>query len=146
MVLFAIYLHLLQGGSDGDQSVIYEQETLKTKVGCNVVKASCPSYGKGVSVFLKLDSNPSGLKAFPVEVQIDGMAKENIQKVLVSFKMKNMTMGKLNHKLTWNADASQWEGVAILPICSTGRRDWYVSVEAMGNAVIYTARYDFVLQ
>ena len=75
MVLFAIYLHLLQGGSDGDQSVIYEQEALKTKVGCNVVKASCPSYGKGISVFLKLDGNPSGLKVFPVEVQIDGMAK-----------------------------------------------------------------------
>ena len=146
MLLLAALFHFQKSGLFEKQSHVYEQKVLAVKSDCDIIKNKCPAYGEDISVFLKLGDHPSALKAFPVQVLIEGSTNQSYQNVFVSFTMKGMSMGKHQKKLKWNKNSSRWQGMVILPICATGRRDWHVSVEVVGNDVIYDASYNFVLQ
>jgi hypothetical protein len=46
--------------------------------------------------------------------------------------MPNMDMGFNRFDLRQQADET-WQGQALLPVCSMGRRDWRVTVEVIGK-------------
>ncbi len=144
-LLFAGYFQLLQSSGDGNQSVVYEQKTLMTKSGCHVVESGCPAYGDNLDVFFKIIGNPGTLKAFPVELNIDSRSGQNIQKVFISFTMKNMSMGKQQFKLSQDKKTSKWTGKVILPICSTGRKDWHIRVDILDASIIYVAGFNVAI-
>jgi hypothetical protein len=50
------------------------------------------------------------------------------QQVHVSFSMPDMDMGPNQYTLIPNPAHTRWQGKIILPICSTGRRDWQMTV------------------
>ena len=146
MLLVSAYLHFMQSSGKNDAAIIYEQISLTTDTDCNIVETTCEGRAEELSIDLKFGDKPSGLKAFPVVVTINNGAKKNIKTVLVNFTMKNMSMGKQYRTLIKNSETSQWEGQVILPICSTGRRDWHVTVDIISESVIFSADYEFELQ
>lgn len=144
--LLAAYLHFQQNGLFQKKLDVYEQISLLSKSGCDVTRTPCPAFDGNISILLTLGDMPVGLKSFPVDVLIEGLNQYEVKKVIVSFAMKNMFMGKQQKTLKWNAAVKKWQGMAILPICSTGRRDWYVTVEVIVDGIIYLAGYNFTLQ
>jgi len=144
MLLFSAYLHLKQGA--GTQPDILEHRLLDTRANCDIVSSPCPGYSDELSISLYLKDKPGALKPFPVEVSVTQAANLQIQKVLISFTMKGMSMGEQAHKLKLNTETGRWQGMVILPICATGRRDWHARLELVSTGVIFEAGYNFVLQ
>jgi len=146
MLLMSAYLHFMQSRSQNDVAISYEKISLITNTNCNIIKTICKGYAEELSIGLKFGDMPSGLKAFPITVTIANDTKKNIKTVLVNFTMKNMSMGNHYRTLKKNNETGEWEGQVILPICSTGRRDWRVTIDVVSESVIFSAEYEFELQ
>lgn len=72
------------------------------------------------------------LQQFTVSVWIEGENNSNIELIYIDFKMKNMNMGVNRFKLVKSnkQDIKQlWTGAALLPVCITGRADWFAELE-----------------
>lgn len=63
-----------------------------------------------------------------------------IDSAIVSFKMKAMDMGF--NKYRFIKDNSNWTAKIIIPICTTGRRDWLVEVEVRYANTIRKVTFD----
>jgi hypothetical protein len=89
---------------------------------------------------IEIDKNVFYLKPFNVNVRIDKSEIQNIKSVYVDFKMKGMDMGvnRFNlHRKDTSEKLVNWEGKALLPICVTGRVDWFSEVEILTNKEKY---------
>ena len=72
------------------------------------------------------------LKPFKVSLFSENKNSNGIDAVYIDFKMRNMDMG-VNRFLLSGTDSKNnkqnWQGKALLPICVTGRADWYSELE-----------------
>lgn len=97
---------------------------------CIVQEERCKVNLDEFSVDISADENIFYLKSFDV----DFFSKEikNIKSVKINFKMKNMNMGD-NHfifnKVISDNESQHWQVNALLPICVTGRADWFSELE-----------------
>lgn len=82
-------------------------------------------------VALALPDAIKPLSPFPVQVHIAGKRAASVEKVAVSFTMQGMNMGFNRFELR-RQTVEAWQGEALLPVCSMGRRDWRVTVEIAG--------------
>ncbi len=99
---------------------------------CNPVGKLCTVSDAGLTITLRLGDSIQPLTAFPVQVNLSGEGATTVKKVTVYFTMLNMNMGFNRFDLSQQADKT-WQGKALLPVCSTGRRDWRVTVEAASD-------------
>ena len=103
---------------------------------CTTLSNQCTVNLNGVKLKISFDQNIYYLKPFNVTVEFDNSSDFNIDKIFVDFKMKNMNMGinrfslKNDYPDTKN---NKWLGIALLPICVTGRADWTASFEVTTN-------------
>ena len=77
-----------------------------------------------------MDKDIYYLKRF--SVLVENNEPHNIKSMKISFKMKDMDMG--NNQFTLNKvklinKKKSWKGDALLPICVTGRADWFSELE-----------------
>ncbi len=146
MLLIAFFLQLRQGYFAGDRHhEVYEQYRLIVDAACDISQSACSASREGIHVLLALQDRPSALKAFPVQVQIDGVQNPQHIDVRLIFSMQAMDMGDLQQKLQFNTETGAWSGMVILPICTSGRSDWLARVEVIAQKKIYTADYGFTL-
>ena len=110
--------------------------------GCNPLGQFCTLENGDQLIELRLPAIIQPLKVFPVEVRLGGANAATVGRVSVRFNMINMDMG-FNH-FELQQTASVWEGQAMLPVCSAGRRDWQVLVDVVGD-LTYSARFTFSL-
>ena len=99
---------------------------------CKPVGIACFTENDDLSISLRLASEVQPLSTFSVEVTLEGRQAPAMQTVAVHFTMPGMEMGVNRFSLT-RESGNIWRGQAMLPICSTGRRDWLATVQATGN-------------
>jgi hypothetical protein len=99
---------------------------------CNPLGRSCAARDATMVVSLALPDAIKPLSPFPVQVHLAGKRAASVEKVAVSFTMQDMNMG-FNRFELHRREGEIWQGEALLPICSMGRRDWRVTVEIAGD-------------
>lgn len=83
---------------------------------------------------ISFDKNIYYLKKFDVSVWTENKESADIESIHIDFKMNNMNMGVNRFMLTKvnsKNNKQQWQGKALLPICVTGRADWFSELEIM---------------
>lgn len=103
--------------------------SIKVSIGdCNVQQKQCKAELKEFDIEISMDKNIFYLKKFNVDVWAENKGSTNIESIQVDFKMKNMNMG-INHfilnKIKSENKKQNWKGSALLPVCVTGRADWF---------------------
>ena len=104
---------------------------------CNPVGGLCTAGDATLTVTLGLGDSIQPLTEFPVEVNLIGREAAKVDKVAVNFSMSNMDIGFNRFDLSQQADKT-WQGHAILPVCSMGRREWRVTVEVVSDTTYLT--------
>ena len=135
-ILLFLSIGVALGGTDSPPQPI----NLPVAVNCDPVATACSAGNDDITLSLHLAGEVHPLKPFTVELDLRGRAAATVNKVTVGFAMVGMEMGENAFKLVRGADGV-WQGQAMLPICSHGRRDWRVTVEAAGEA-LYTAPFN----
>jgi len=78
----------------------------------------------------------------PFNIAISAVDDSNINSMQVDFKMKNMDMGVNQFQLKRDIKKpGYWHGKALLPICVTGRADWYSELDVTTKK----GRYQIIL-
>jgi hypothetical protein len=98
---------------------------------CDPALTVCRVQHGDLALTLRLQDEFRALQPFWVQVNLAG-SKAAIDKVAVRFAMVDMDMG-VNRFILERQDDGIWKGQAMLPVCSSGRRDWRVTVELAGN-------------
>lgn len=110
---------------------------------CNPSDQPCTIGDTALTVTLNLAEQISPLKAFPVSVSLTGTVAAMANQVTIDFSMIGMNMGINRFALHRQID-NLWQGQALLPVCSMGRRDWQVTVEIASNTS-YLARFNLIV-
>ena len=116
----------------GLQTIPAQAITLNADPTCNPVGAACVASDATMTITLELADRLQPLTLFPVRVHLTGAGASQVKEVAVSFAMLNMDMGFNRFELQQQVDMA-WQGQALLPVCSMGRRDWRVTVEAVSE-------------
>ena len=107
---------------------------------CKPQKQVCNVELGGIKLGILFDEDVFYLKPFNVSVLLDDNSSNKVESVYIDFKMKNMDMG-INRFLLSITDTKNkkqsWQGKALVPICVTGRADWFSEVEVITNKVKY---------
>ena len=116
-------LNVIQRGENNDRPPI------KISVGgCNVQQKKCKVELEKFNIEISMDNNIYYLKKFKVAVWLETKEGTNIESIQIDFKMKNMNMG-VNHfilnKMESENKKQNWQGNMLLPVCVTGRADWF---------------------
>ncbi len=107
---------------------------------CDPSLSICVMSYLSYQVKFKFKKKPSALKPFMIYVEI---SDNDIEDILVDFRMENMDMGMNVIHLSKMASNS-WSGEAVLPVCSLGRNDWISRLKIRANNVQWYA--DFLFQ
>ena len=86
------------------------------------------------------------LQHFDYELSLEGFASDSVTRVTVEFDMLDMNMGLNRYTAQASDDGQSWSGVAVLPVCVSGRNDWRVTVVLETEKGNYQARFDFVVE
>jgi hypothetical protein len=99
---------------------------------CDPVGAFCTARSTQLTIGLGLEGDVEPLRVFTLVAKLAGDAADGVDAVAVRFEMPGMAMGINRFALTRDADGF-WRGQAMVPICTTARRDWVASVEVAGE-------------
>lgn len=114
---------------------------------CNVQQKLCTIELTGFNVEISMDQNIYYLKKFNVDVW--GESSIDIESVQINFKMKNMNMGNNNfllNKIIAEDKKQHWKASAILPVCVSGRADWFSELEVIVNSNKYIIKFPIFIQ
>jgi len=113
---------------------------------CRVTEARCEAGGRTALVSMVFEGPVTPMATFGIDVGVSGIAPERISSVRVAFEMQGMDMGENRYVLrrtSASADASDWHAQAMLPVCTTGRRDWLARVSVVAGDEEYRAEFPF---
>ena len=107
---------------------------------CNTQKQTCIVDLYELKIGISLDKNIFYLKKFDVSIWTEVKKNYDIDSVYIDFKMNNMNMGVNRFmllKVNSENNKQQWQGAALLPICVTGRADWFSELEVVTKQTKY---------
>ena len=105
---------------------------LAARPDCDPARFFCTARSTELTIDLGLRGDVKPLRVFTVMAKLKGGAADQVEAVAVRFKMPGMTMGVNRFELGRNPDGL-WRGQAMVPICTTARRDWVARVEVAGE-------------
>lgn len=100
---------------------------LQVDEGCDSAQSACGARGENLSIELRLGPSLRPLESFAVELRVLQGVLDAQARIEVQFQMRGMDMGLNRYRLEQSADGL-WRGRAVLPVCTTGRSDWYAVV------------------
>ena len=107
---------------------------------CLVQDKPCVANIDDLKLRISFAKNIYYLKPFDISISTSNASEPT--SISVDFKMKNMDMGVNRFQLKRDANKSDlWQGKALLPICVTGRADWYSELEVTTKK----GRYQIIL-
>lgn len=107
---------------------------------CDPVVSTCVAAADGgLTLGIRMLGRVRTLTKFPIEVQVTGMQP---QEVIAEFSMVDMDMGQNRYRLVRDP-AGTWRAEVILPLCTSGRRDWVAAISAHATDRTATARFPF---
>ncbi|RRQ22521.1 hypothetical protein [Thiohalobacter thiocyanaticus] len=95
---------------------------------CRVDRGVCTAGADGARISLELGPGVPVMRPFAIRVTASLPAGEQPEQVEVDFEMIGMDMGRNRYRLAQDAD-HVWQGVATLPVCTSGRSDWQAVVD-----------------
>lgn len=113
---------------------------------CFVQKETCIVNFNEFKVGISFAKDVYYLKKFNISVFTERKSTSNINSIQVDFKMKSMDMGVNRFMLTKRKLINKkqlWDGIAILPICVTGRADWFSELVIEANKTKYILTFPF---
>ena len=113
---------------------------------CNVILEPCSASVDGKVIRLVLHGPVRYLQHFDYSIEMHGFDLNVIEKISVQFDMIDMHMGMNRYLPRPSEDGLTWTGVAVLPVCVTGRKDWQVTVLFESTEENYRARFNFSIQ
>ena len=137
-------LYVIQTGENDDRPLI------KISVGnCNVQQKKCKVELEEFNIEISMDKSIYYLKKFNVDVWVESKQATNIESIQVDFKMKNMNMG-VNHfilnKIKSENKKQNWQGNALLPVCVTGRADWFSELTVITKQNKYILEFSILVK
>lgn len=142
-VLLGIYLPVVlertQGGKQTmDMSIV--------KNDCDVTREYCRAEVDGKAVRFMIHGPIHYLQHFDYDLSLSGFAPNAVERVMVEFDMLDMQMGLNRYTPQAAEDDQTWAGVAVLPVCVSGRKDWRVTLVLETGEGSYRGRFDFVVE
>ena len=132
-ILFIIVIMISQNFKWTDQRI--ERSIIEVSAGnCPAQHQICTVKLDEFIIGISFDKNIYYLKKFDVSVWTENKESADIESIHIDFKMNNMNMGVNRFMLTKvnsKNNKQQWQGKALLPICVTGRADWFSELEIM---------------
>lgn len=98
---------------------------------------------------VSMDKNIYYLKKFNINIFIENNDHFHVESINVSFNMKNMNMGsnRFNLKKAISENNKEyWKGTALLPICVTGRADWFSELEVVTKQNKYIIEFPILVK
>jgi len=102
----------------------------------------CSATADGLNVLVRFDAPARALKPFPVSLKTD--SDKPVERVMVTFLMRDMDMGLNRYRLERDAQGG-WRGKVTLPVCVSGRSDWVAAFEMTTAQRQYRLQLPFVL-
>jgi len=106
---------------------------------CDLTHQACQAKFDEHILSLVFIDKPSALKPFRVRLESDS---QQIDNVVLDFKMRGMNMGINRYRLK-NQDGF-WQNKLVLPVCTSGRNDWLLTVELEQKGVLWITDFNFV--
>ncbi len=117
-------------------------------INCQVQKQPCKVELDDIKLNILFDKDVLYLKPFNFSVRAK-IKENNIHSMKINFKMKNMDMG-INRFALKNVkeedDEQLWVGTALLPICVTGRADWFSELEIVTKDIKYVLSFPITVK
>lgn len=138
LILLSVLLLYFSFFKNKDVIDIVEKKIVKE---CFVQNKDCEVFIKNRKVKFSTDEHIYYLKPFFAKVLVEDKFGLNIESIKVEFKMKGMNMGLNNYSLNRFAlenNKTMWKGKVVLPVCITGRKEWFVSYKIKFSNEIYT--------
>lgn len=111
---------------------------------CNASRSQCLAKNQSLALYLKLGPPVDALEPFNVEVTIAGGEGRGADSVDIEFLMSGMDMGINRYRLE-ASESDIWYGRAVLPVCTTGRRDWHAVVNVVAGTKRLQASFPFTV-
>lgn len=127
---------------DADHGPQEEAQTLAVAPGCDPESEICTAGDAGRGLGFAMPEGARLMAAFPVEVQLRGLAADA---VTVDFRMQGMDMG-VNRAQLQDLGGGRWRGDVILPVCTTGRADWLAVVDVRSAKGGWQAVFPFSVE
>jgi len=144
LLMFAgSYLEKLLNQGDGQKD---KYVLMKTTSPCDLNSQACMANIEQRSVRLRFKQTVKYLTRFDVEVVTDGFASSEIEAMSIDFSMLDMTMGINRFSLKRTDKKDVWQGMAILPVCITGRSDWRVKLYLANSQTDYIAIFNLEVE
>lgn len=125
-VTIFVVLFIVANKYSGDN--IEKEPTQVSVEHCQVQEQPCVVNINDLELNIYFEKNIYYLK--PFNIAISSINDSDLISVYVDFKMKNMNMGVNRFQLKRDVNKPEnWQGKALLPICVTGRADWYSELE-----------------
>ena len=119
---------------------------LNSESTCDLNQQGCIARRADKSLELRFNSPARYLTKFAVAVKTTGFDSQPIEKMLLDFSMPGMQMGINRFALHKVNDQNDWQGVAILPVCISGRKDWRVTLYVETKQASYQVIYNLLLE
>ena len=116
LALVIVGNYFLRKGTDNNQ-VEYSK--------CQLGIENCLIVTDGMELEIIVEGEIKALKPFVIHM-VD--KNQIIDKALVKFNMKAMNMGVNQYEFV-QIDNNNWKAEVVIPVCTTGRRDWLVEFE-----------------
>ena len=100
--------------------------TIQTNIDCDLNKQPCKTAIGNQTIEIEFSRPVNYLEKFNIKAHLTGF--EHVETVVVDFNMRDMQMGINRFELNKGSIADSWQGMAILPVCVSGRKDWLVKV------------------
>lgn len=143
LVVAGVYLNKLVNKDPVKQNTTV---FLKSNPACDLNKQGCVASIDHQSVELRFKPAVKYLTRFDIEVVTSGFNPEMLEAMNVNFTMTGMQMGFNRFSLKKTQKKNVWQGMAILPVCVSGRKDWRVELSFGNSELNYTAIYNLIVE
>jgi len=98
---------------------------------CDLIKSKCNLTLAGSELEIYLTGEVKALEKFTVNIMDHD---DSIEQASVTLTMKAMDMG--NNRFNFvRSKESGWKSDVVIPVCTTGRRDWLFEIEIVHSGI-----------
>lgn len=109
---------------------------------CDPVGHPCGALTEALGVRLQLQPPVRPLRAFDAMLALSGPQGAAVDQVQLEFVMDGMEMGSNRYTMV-RENEGHWRARVTLPICTTGRTDWWARVRVQSDQTLYRAQFPF---
>ena len=121
-----------------------QAEALHIEAECDSAQRACRARGEDIELELRLGPPVLPMQDFEIQLRSMRGALAADAQVEVQFQMRAMDMGHNRYRLVADADGV-WRGRAMLPVCSSGRSDWFAQLEISAGDRRWQAELPFTI-